>query len=93
MLVVGEYNIVCLGDWEFNYAAPTEYQCSLVTWLILSRPHTPDREWITTSTTLLDLFLQLIKERENKRLGTGFIAKPESRLSKVIWQGKLGGTF
>lgn len=93
MLVDRNYNIVCLGDWEFTYAAPAEYQCSLASWLILSKPHTWSQEDYNLYSTQLDLFLQILEEEENKRPGTGLIAKPESRLSKVIRQGKLDGTF
>jgi hypothetical protein len=93
MLVDKEYNIVGLGDWEFTYAAPTEYQCSLASWLILSKPHTWSQEDYDHYSMQLDLFLQILEEEENRRLGTGLIAEAEARLSKVIRQGKLDGTF
>jgi len=93
MLVDRDYNVVCLGDWEFTYTAPSEYQCCLASWLILSKPHTWSQEDYNLYSTQLDIFLPILEEEENKRADTGLIVKPASRLSNVIRRGWLDGTF
>lgn len=87
-----EFNVVGLGDWEFTYAAPLEYQCCLASWLILSKPHTWTQEDYNLYCKQLELFLEVLEEEEMKKLNSES-ATNSSRLSSVIKQGQLDGTF
>lgn len=96
MLVDGEYNVVCIGDWEFTYTAPSEYQCCLASWLILSKPHTWSHEDHDRYSRQLDLFLRVLEEEEDRRADTtaaGRVAEPAARLSSVMRRGWVDGTF
>lgn len=88
-----DYNVVCLGDWEFTYSAPSEYQCCLSSWLILSKPHTWEQDDYRLYCKQLELFLQVLREEDSKRIDTGIIIDSASRLSDVIRQGQSDGTF
>jgi hypothetical protein len=93
ILVDKEYNVVCLGDWEFTYAAPSEYQCCLASWLILSKPHTWTQEDYSLYCKQLELFLEVLGEEESKRMDAGRVIDSAPRLSDVIRQGQSDGTF
>lgn len=94
MLVDDHYNIVCLGDWEFTYAAPPEYQCSLTSWLILSKPHVWTEEDYRRYCGQLELFLGVLREVEEEREGKGEGGlEQEKRLSEVIRKSHVDGSF
>ncbi|KAI9841641.1 MAG: hypothetical protein M1837_000488 [Sclerophora amabilis] len=96
MLVDGDYNIVCLGDWEFTYAAPAEYQCCLASWLILSKPYDWTLEDYNLYSTRLKHFLEILEEEEKQRAKVVPSANPtrrDSSLSNVIRKGWEDGTF
>lgn len=94
MLVDDHYDVECLGDWEFTYTAPSEYQCSYASWLILilTKPHTWEQEGYDLYRTQLDLFLQVLKEEEEKRAYTNLVPATPS-LSDVVRHGQSDGTF
>lgn len=92
ILVDKEFNVVGLGDWEFTYAAPYEYQCCLASWLVLSKPHTWTQEDYSLYCKQLGIFLEILEEEETKRIDTRLVID-SSRLSSVIRQGQADGTF
>lgn len=90
----GDYNIVCLGDWEFTYAAPSEYQCCLASWLILSKPYDWSLEDYKAYSVQLKLFLDILEEEEKKRASRVLARNPtDPSLSSIIRNGWLDGTF
>ena len=96
MLVDRDYNIVCLPDWEFTYAAPSEYQCCLASWLILTKPYDWSLEDHHSYSTQLKLFLEVLEEEEKARAAntTEFAGNiRDSSLSAVIRKGWFDGTF
>ncbi|KAI9760397.1 MAG: hypothetical protein M4579_001693 [Chaenotheca gracillima] len=92
MLVDNNYNIVGLGDWEFTYAAPPEYQCCLASWLILSKPYDWSLEDYNIYSVQLKRFLEILEEEENQRSSMDLDLRGV-RLSSVIRKGWEDGTF
>ena len=93
MLVDGDYNILGFNDWEFTYAAPQDYQCCMVSWLILSKPYT----WRTTDCKRyeeqLEIFLEALRDEETTRPLEFFKGSPRHALSKMIQESWLSGKF
>ncbi len=97
ILVDESLQIVAVVDWEFCYAAPTQFVTSAPGWLLLRKPS----DWLTTEgprsflksyTPKLELFLKTMEEREEVRakLPTGL---PSGRLSTRMRQSFEDRTF
>ncbi|KAE8351836.1 kinase-like domain-containing protein [Aspergillus coremiiformis] len=72
VLVNDALQVVGVIDWEFCYAAPAQFACSIPWWLLLQRPHSiinkvGGRAFLDAFLPKADLFLQTMAEAEEAR--------------------------
>jgi aminoglycoside phosphotransferase (APT) family kinase protein len=93
ILVDGEYNIVGLADWEFTYTAPKEYECCMLSWLILSKPY----DWTIEDAQLyskhLQLFLEILEDVESNHSAKSSNRSAKHALSTTLRESWSNGTF
>ncbi|OJJ96596.1 hypothetical protein ASPACDRAFT_54469 [Aspergillus aculeatus ATCC 16872] len=82
VLVDDSLRIVGVLDWEFTYAAPSQFAASIPWWLLLRRPHSlvnQDGPDVFLQSFLLkaNIFLEALEERERTRA----LTKSDDRLS------------
>ncbi|RAK77626.1 phosphotransferase family protein [Aspergillus fijiensis CBS 313.89] len=82
VLVDDSLRIVGVLDWEFTYAAPSQFAASIPSWLLLRRPHSlvnedgPDA-FLESFLPKANIFLEALEERER----TQGLIESEDRLS------------
>ena len=62
-----DLKIVAVLDWEWAYAAPFQMLYSPPRWLLIKKPYNWSDEDIHRYKTLLELFIGILDEEENKR--------------------------
>ncbi|RAQ50875.1 hypothetical protein AFGD_003458 [Aspergillus flavus] len=89
VLVDDSLRIVGVLDWEFSYAAPSQFAASIPWWLLLRRPHSllnqygPDA-FFESFLPKATLFLEVLEEREQIRGLTGHDCRLSVRMRQSI---------
>ncbi|KAL9101862.1 MAG: hypothetical protein Q9163_002929 [Psora crenata] len=95
VLINKDFKIVAVIDWEFTYAAPTEFAYSPPWWLLLEAPEywsTGLFDWAATYEPRLKTFLRILKIREEAAIERGTIDYSQ-RLSEHMWDNWENGRF
>ncbi|KAJ5717389.1 hypothetical protein N7488_003035 [Penicillium malachiteum] len=79
-LINKEYKITGVVDWEFTYAAPTEFSYAPPWWLLLEKPeYWPDGldDWCVQYECRLETFLKSLSMREEAAICEGWLKEIE----------------
>ncbi|KAM5437060.1 hypothetical protein MferCBS31731_005715 [Microsporum ferrugineum] len=96
-ILVDEHSkIVAVIDWEFTYAAPSEFTYSPPWWLLLETPEDwplGTSDWAETYNIRLKTFLRAMKSREDVAIRNGYLSNAEERLSERMRDSWDSGAF
>ncbi|KAJ5634065.1 hypothetical protein N7528_001907 [Penicillium herquei] len=95
VLINNEFKITGVVDWEFTYAAPTEFSHAPPWWLLLEKPeYWPDSldDWCIQYGRRLETFLKALAMREEEAINRGWLREDE-RLSGPMRESWETGDF
>lgn len=90
-----QFQITGAIDWEFTYAAPTAFVYSPPFWLLIEKPeYWPEglADWIEKFAKRLQIFLKVMKEKEDAAIARGVLQK-RHRLSNHMIRSWESGDF
>ncbi|ATY67444.1 kinase-like domain [Cordyceps militaris] len=95
ILVDANMDIVCVIDWEFSYAAPSEYTFAPPWWLLLEQPEYWDNgfdDWLENYERRLPTFLRAMASCEDEYIAAGRLQEAQ-RLSGKMRESWASGDF
>jgi hypothetical protein len=95
VLLDSEYRIVGMIDWEFTYAAPSEFTCTPPWWLLLEKPEfwaEGITSWARAYEAPFRIFLSALRKQEDICIDRGDL-KRDQRLSSRMEQEWATGRF
>lgn len=95
ILVDDQCRILAVIDWEFTYAAPSEYTFNPPWWLLLETPEYWFQgidHWVSEYEPRMNTFLQILDQREKARLELGQ-QREDLRMAEKMRQNWESGRF